>query len=41
VCGESGSVSEDTVEHWKKSLPDVPQGYELKNVLCQQNGAFF
>jgi hypothetical protein len=33
ASGESGSVNEDTLENWKKSLPDLLQGYKEKNIF--------
>jgi hypothetical protein len=33
VCSESGSVDEETAEHWKESLPNLLQGYEPRNIF--------
>lgn len=32
VCGESGSVSPETVTEWKEKLPEIVSGYEPKDM---------
>jgi hypothetical protein len=42
VCGESGSVGEETVEHWKESLPNLLQDYEPRNIFnADETGPFY
>jgi hypothetical protein len=41
VCGEIGSLGEETVEHWKESLPNLLQDYEPRNIFnADETGLF-
>jgi hypothetical protein len=42
VSGKSGSVSQDTVDHWiNESLPALLDGYELKDIFNTDETALF
>ena len=43
ICGESNSVSDDTVENWvKNSLPKIVSGYAAKDIFnSDETGLFF
>lgn len=42
VCGESGSVCQETVNDWKDRLPDILRGYDPKDVFnMDETGLFF
>ena len=33
ISGESGSITNDIVNEWRKNLPYLNEGYELKNIF--------
>jgi hypothetical protein len=40
MCGESGSISQDTVDHWtNETLPDLIQGHEDRNIFSADETA--
>ena len=42
ICGESGTVSGETVDSWKERLPEILQGYKKENILnLDETGCFW
>ncbi|XP_045174463.2 tigger transposable element-derived protein 6-like [Mercenaria mercenaria] len=41
-CGESGSVSSETIEQWKSKLPDIVKDYDKRDIYnMDETGLYF
>ena len=42
LCGECADVPEDVCNDWSKRLPNICEGYELKDIFnCDETGLFY